>query len=498
MSRHYFSALILFVSIWSGSALATHGGSTTYDLACRISSWSSASSCWSPGDEDWYPSPEAACQGNSAFVSTTIGAGSYFGHMTGQPASIFCKASRTPPCNGEEINVGNGSCIGVACPAGQVFTGPGASQCSECPSGMTVQNGECACPAGQVYDGVVCKSHDDFCDAQYVGSNTRVLNSSAASTCQQFTSEDSQIVKCEMNKRGLRILPSGGGTEYVYGGNSCAPSETPSTDVPDGCVQVNGINTCVDEDSPDDDVCGSINGQDVCFGQDVPTEGCLTFADGSMICAENAPTPPSPDNGVPGEEAEPDAELTLVDDTIPSSEDQQYFTETTVGGSSGEQQGGAAGEGDGTEGVGACDPLTQNCCVGDECDDNISGGTNCSTAPQCTGSPIQCYHSKKLWEVRCAFEAPSFDQMEDASDFGLDTGSEELIPEVDEVDMEGFFNPGSASTDCPNDLSFSLVGDLGGSYTIPVSQWCSLLHVIGLLVLAAAALSAARIFAGGF
>lgn len=307
-------------------------------------------------------------------------------------------------------------------------------------------------------------------------------------------------VKCAMNKSGgMQIGGSWQGLiKYTYAGSACAPTDETTEETPDGCVNVSGILTCVDPNEDENDLCGSINGNPVCFGQDVPTEGCVTFGDGSMICAELAPTPPSPDNGTPGVEATPDWEGTLTNEDAGTSEDQQYFDDGTVGGSTGEQTGDAAGEGDGTTGQGACDPNTQNCCVGDECDDNISGGASCDSPPQCTGSPIQCYHSKKLWEVRCAFDAPSFDEMEDAADFGVDAGPDGLIPEIDEVDVTGFFNPGAASTDCPNDLSFSLVGDLGGSYTIPVSQWCSLLHVIGLLVLAAAGLSAARIFAGGF
>lgn len=51
--------------------------------------------------------------------------------------------------------------------------------------------------------------------------------------------------------------------------------------------------------------CGTFNGQEVCLG-DAPPGHCTFFGDGSAVCDPDAPTPPTPDNGVPGIKASPD------------------------------------------------------------------------------------------------------------------------------------------------------------------------------------------------
>jgi hypothetical protein len=248
--------------------------------------------------------------------------------------------------------------------------------------------------------------------------------------------------------------------------------------------------------------CIIINGVERCYKL-IPQEQCEenTF-NGDVICTDESPTPPAPDNGTPGEPATPDLTIEETDaNGTPTGDGAKYYNPSTKGGSTGLSPGGAAGEGDGTSGIGSCDPATMNCCQGDECDDRLTGGLTCSAPPSCSGSPIQCYHSRKLWETQCALAKPSDNDIEAAANASLggDPTQGSLVPQIgDAFDVSTLFDPEAASASCLDDMTLSLTGELGGSFRVPLSEWCFFFQTIGLLVLASAALAAVRIYAAGF
>jgi hypothetical protein len=285
--------------------------------------------------------------------------------------------------------------------------------------------------------------------------------------------------------------------EKVYTGQQCPDPNPPEPIQETFTTQPGDEITASDKQQ-----CIIINGEERCYKL-IPNEECLENAFlGDVICTIDAPTPPTPDNGTPGQPAVPDLDLKEIDENgNPTGDGANYFNPGTTSGSTGLPDGAAAGEGDGTIGQGSCDPATMNCCQGDECDDRISGGLTCNSAPSCSGSPIQCYHSRKLWETQCAMAKPAESDIEAAANASLggDPTQGSLVPQIgDAFDVSTLFNPEAASASCVDDMTLSLIGDLGGSFRVPLSEWCFFFQTIGLLVLASAALAAVRIYAAGF
>jgi hypothetical protein len=104
--------------------------------------------------------------------------------------------------------------------------------------------------------------------------------------------------------------------------------------------------------------CGFLNDKWTCVSQ-VSPDRCFKNADGSMLCAEAAPTPPKPDNGTPGVPATPDATVEACTGANSCQQINQY-TSTTVSGSSrpvpdGGDTGGSGPIGGGDEGTGTGD-----------------------------------------------------------------------------------------------------------------------------------------------
>ena len=92
------------------------------------------------------------------------------------------------------------------------------------------------------------------------------------------------------------------------------------------CVQSNGDTLCFD---PVDSNCGVFNGELICL-DDIPVNDCVTALDGGVYCGQSSPTPPVPDNGVPGVSADPDNQITVAGD----APDVDYYSGGTVADSS--------------------------------------------------------------------------------------------------------------------------------------------------------------------
>lgn len=115
--------------------------------------------------------------------------------------------------------------------------------------------------------------------------------------------------------------PVRGNGKYVGTGEACpAGGSTLTSD--ESCQTVNGKSVCTSPDKPN---CIKINGVSSCFSSagdicDTPEcfaggEEFLKRPDGSEIAKETTGTPPAPDNGTPGQRAEPDMQIGVTQGT---------------------------------------------------------------------------------------------------------------------------------------------------------------------------------------
>lgn len=184
--------------------------------------------------------------------------------------------------------------------------------------------------------------------------------------------QGSQTTVLKVAASGPDLEASSSAATFEGTGKTCgnsSPSAPPSVETADGlsreagianpeampggepgeqakCVRVGATKVCASETKKN---CGSINGQYMCLGEATapkPSNPCLTKEDGSSVCLKGTPTPPAPDNGTPGQKANPDAELTL---TTPSGGTMTivHFNQPTTSGSSTNGQGGSTGGGTG-------------------------------------------------------------------------------------------------------------------------------------------------------
>lgn len=233
--------------------------------------------------------------------------------------------------------------------------------------------------------------------------------------------------------------------------------------------------------------CGYFNNSYVCLDKTQP-DRCWKNADGSMLCAEAAPMPPKPDSGTAGEPAVPTQTIEACTGEN-SCQTIQYFNSTAVSNSSRPVPDGAGPSGSGAiDGEGA---------VTDEeaAQGSASGGLGCDAAPSCDGDPISCAILAQQWRTRCV-ESPSDSALE--SELGPVEGEDgELFGSASFEAATSFDSAGwMGAATCLADYSLNL-GSLLGTVEIPFSEWCWLLEVIGVFVMIAAYVSAARILIGG-
>lgn len=170
---------------------------------------------------------------------------------------------------------------------------------------------------------------------------------------------------------------------------SCSTSEPPSPPMPpdaegegpedgvppESCTSVGDGEYC--KSGAGDGDCGYMNDTFICLGN-VKENECRALGDGGRVCGPGAnTTPPVPDNGTPGQMAEPDGQLTETPSSGPNAGTTiiyNYFSSGTVGGSArdpgadgaasngGSPNGGGNGDGEG-DGEGSC--------VGETCGEGV-------------------------------------------------------------------------------------------------------------------------------
>lgn len=179
------------------------------------------------------------------------------------------------------------------------------------------------------------------------------------------------LSKCKMDVTSSTSL--GGQTVYTitHTDQNCTHSQVPppgEDDLSDGesCAGSGAVQFCSSEQGSAN--CGFVNGEYACLGS-VEGDGCAVMPSGARACGASAPTPPVPDNGTPGQPADPDGQITINEgDTI------NYYNSSTVGGSNrpvnsggdnptdGHDDGNGAGRNEGDEEADGQD------CEGSQCD----------------------------------------------------------------------------------------------------------------------------------
>lgn len=272
--------------------------------------------------------------------------------------------------------------------------------------------------------------------------------------------------------------PEGAGGE---GGEACIGND------PSFCSAGPG-----DNDQPDSN-CGFLNDSFVCLDR-IEDDGCAVATDGSRACGPDAPTPPVPDNGTPGDPADPDVtiEINNEGDRIVN-----WFSGGTSAGSardpgtSGDNPYDGNDDGSGLNGSGDCE--------GEDCGEgegSASGGEVCDDEPVCEGDAIQCAILEQQWRDRCPQEwNAGFSTF--AQEVGLPAEGEEgsTLPETamtlpSSLDDAGWLGGG----ECPADVHIELSD--WGSISVPLSEWCFVFQLIGAGVMICAYLRGAHILFG--
>ena len=165
-------------------------------------------------------------------------------------------------------------------------------------------------------------------------------------------------------------ISSGGGKQCIYKYNGTASTTQPT--IPDTDITLNGSNpiNCITSDVAGEVCykstglnCGQFNGEEVCAGQ-TPASQCITAADGSQFCAEDAPAPTKTD----GTTMQVDSSVTWNDGSVT-----KYYSNVT-------NNIGAAGSGDISAVTGSLDAIEQGLCGG-------SGQPKCQIEIDETGTP---------------------------------------------------------------------------------------------------------------
>jgi len=261
----------------------------------------------------------------------------------------------------------------------------------------------------------------------------------------------------------------------------------PEQSAPEICIANAGNNWC---NQKTDTNCGYLNNQWIC-AETVNSGECVQFADGAAFCGADAVPPAAPDSGTRSDPATPDAVVTTDDgDTF------NYFNSTTVANSS-QPIDGSAYEGTTQGGAGNGDCTGPDCGTGSA---SASGGETCASPPSCDGDPVGCAILAAEWRTRCEAEVDS-DSLEgyftaeewagDRSALDPDGGATDVTTMVTDNMPAAWW--GSRAS-CVSDIDLDLTGftPFGQVLTIPFSEWCALLQLLGRLFVALAWLQAGR------
>lgn len=451
-------------------------------LACDAPVWYSSDS--NPGGENYADTPEALCDViKDALVEAYTGYTYYSHGISGVDGSRTCSVTlyQSSPSNPTTLHY-------------TVW-----EYCPNCETGTHWDNDHGRCMA-------------DLEDCPITGQKRKIFLAEPDFTT---TFCDGQ---CVWHKTGNEPIGVGIGDgpihrsyfyearEFCEADESNAPPGYPGTQFnedgtpPDDrhCAIAFGIKVC---DKPSNSngeggsSCGEVNGQAICPDK-MPEGGCVSAAD-TVACTPSAGSPPAPDNGTPGQPANPDGRMQGQDENGNPTPPINVYAGGTVSGSTEGAQ-----TTDSSEATPPSDDNSDGNCEGPDCDDDdssYSGGTSCDAAPVCAGDPIGCGIAHNQWLARCSAEEAM--QSPDENDLLASTGLDgytsidvlpnEEISVLDIFDDSGFLG----SRSCPADIQINY---FFGDVTFPISQLCALFQLLGTLILMSAYLIAARIVAGGF
>lgn len=159
------------------------------------------------------------------------------------------------------------------------------------------------------------------------------------------------VSRCKME---VSASVSGGGEtvyQVTHTNQNCdaGQEETDDDDFKrESCIATAGGNEfCMSKDGEN---CGWFNNEFVCLDQ-IEDDGCQAMSDGGRLCGSQAPTPPVPDDGTPGNPAPPDDRITNIENNY-----WNYFSSGTVGNSHRPPNSGGDNPYDGDDGSGVKQP----------------------------------------------------------------------------------------------------------------------------------------------
>lgn len=280
---------------------------------------------------------------------------------------------------------------------------------------------------------------------------------------------------------------------------STAPVDNPSP--PSVC----GGGSCYDPAT--DQYCATSGGAQYCVpgaSARTPAGGCGSGS-AAVICAGSPTAPPPPATGT-SPVSDPATQITSSDKfmqadattgvagTVVVNNFAAPGTSTSSGQKSTDSGPAAGGQSNGT------DPAHASSAGGNG---TLSGGTDCSTPPVCTGDSVLCGVAKTQWATTCQVHkdlagtgtppASSSSSSNPAALWGDGTSTGNAVADSanqGQYDSTGF----GYGADCPlQDLTVSLPF---GSFAVPFSEGCVIGQWIRGVVLAFAMLAAAKITAG--
>lgn len=173
---------------------------------------------------------------------------------------------------------------------------------------------------------------------------------------------------CEIESTGIGLIV-GGQTQTIYSrvvGHQCDDSIWGVIETVERCQFYGGIEVCTRPDTVS--LCATISGADWCVSHLMGSPPCADDADdcattenpvvhldsGGQSARADTPSPPAPDSGTAGNLATPDLQLTV--DGPGGSVNYNYWSPSTVAGSTHQNPGGNSGDGNGDdgEGLGKC------------------------------------------------------------------------------------------------------------------------------------------------
>lgn len=129
-----------------------------------------------------------------------------------------------------------------------------------------------------------------------------------------------------------------------------------------------------------------------------------------------------------------------------------------------------------------------------------STAEGCTTAPPCSGDPLQCAAFVQDWKQNCQMMSVSQGDADKANTLATASNNEfKQTKTQQEQKVTGFFNDfktsanASTTSQCPNDINLPVMGK---SITLKLSQTCDFWRFLRILIIASAYLAAARIVFG--